>query len=35
MTGKVQGNDLLILYGFGGGLTHCGLLIKWTCKEKS
>ncbi|TPF18722.1 ketoacyl-ACP synthase III [Priestia megaterium] len=35
MTGKVQDNDLLILYGFGGGLTHCGLLIKWTCKEKS
>ncbi|GKV54065.1 3-oxoacyl-[acyl-carrier-protein] synthase 3 protein 2 [Sporosarcina sp. NCCP-2222] len=27
--GKVKNGDLLLLYGFGGGLTHAGLLIKW------
>lgn len=27
--GKVRKGDLLLLYGFGGGLTHAGLLIKW------
>lgn len=27
--GKVQPGDTLLLYGFGGGLTHAGLLVKW------
>ncbi|QTD41890.1 ketoacyl-ACP synthase III [Sporosarcina sp. Te-1] len=27
--GKVKKGDLLLLYGFGGGLTHAGLLIRW------
>lgn len=27
--GKVQSGDLLLMYGFGGGLTHSGQLIKW------
>lgn len=27
--GKLQAGDTLLLYGFGGGLTHCGLLVKW------
>ncbi len=26
---KLQFGDTVILYGFGGGLTHTGLLIKW------
>ncbi|TYR80930.1 ketoacyl-ACP synthase III [Priestia megaterium] len=33
--GKVQKGDMLILYGFGGGLTHCGVLLTWTCSEKN
>lgn len=27
--GKVQAGDTLLLYGFGGGLTHCGLVVRW------
>ncbi|PTM57663.1 ketoacyl-ACP synthase III [Desmospora activa] len=27
--GKVQSGDTLLLYGFGGGLVHAGLLLKW------
>ncbi|MGV3488421.1 MAG: ketoacyl-ACP synthase III [Tuberibacillus sp.] len=28
--GKVKSGDLVLMYGFGGGLTHSGQLIKWT-----
>jgi 3-oxoacyl-[acyl-carrier-protein] synthase III len=28
--GKLQSGNLLLLYGFGAGLTHAGQLIKWT-----
>ncbi|WP_442603396.1 ketoacyl-ACP synthase III [Paenibacillus sp. KN14-4R] len=28
-SGQVKPGDLLLLYGFGGGLTHCGLLVRW------
>ena len=27
--GKVQSGDTLLLYGFGGGLTHAGLIVRW------
>ncbi|OEH93565.1 ketoacyl-ACP synthase III [Bacillus solimangrovi] len=27
--GKVKAGDTLLLYGFGGGLTHLGLLLTW------
>ena len=27
---KLHHGDKALLYGFGGGLTHAGLLIKWT-----
>ncbi len=27
--GKVENGDTLLLYGFGGGLTHLGLVITW------
>jgi 3-oxoacyl-[acyl-carrier-protein] synthase-3 len=27
--GKLKKDDIVILYGFGGGLTHLGLIIKW------
>ncbi|GIN58290.1 ketoacyl-ACP synthase III [Lederbergia ruris] len=27
--GQVQNGDTLMLYGFGGGLTHLGLILKW------
>jgi len=27
--GKVKEGDTLLLYGFGGGLTHCGVLVQW------
>lgn len=27
--GKVKNGDTLLLYGFGGGLTHAGLIVKW------
>ncbi|MCM3240103.1 ketoacyl-ACP synthase III [Heyndrickxia oleronia] len=27
--GKVKNGETLLMYGFGGGLTHAGLLIKW------
>ncbi|WNR45747.1 ketoacyl-ACP synthase III [Paenibacillus roseipurpureus] len=26
---KVQDGDTMLLYGFGGGLTHAGLIIRW------
>lgn len=28
--GKLKAGDHVLLYGFGGGLAHAGLLIKWT-----
>jgi len=28
--GRIKQGDHILLYGFGGGLTHCGQLIKWT-----
>jgi len=27
--GKVKPGDTMLLYGFGGGLTHCGVLVQW------
>lgn len=27
--GKIKRNDRLLLYGFGGGLCHCGQIIEW------
>lgn len=27
--GKLKYNDTLAIYGFGGGLTHSGLIVKW------
>ena len=30
---KLKTGDTLLLYGFGGGLTHAGLLIKWSVPE--
>lgn len=27
--GKIKKNDRLLLYGFGGGLCHCGQVIEW------
>jgi 3-oxoacyl-[acyl-carrier-protein] synthase-3 len=27
--GKIKSGDKILLYGFGGGLAHCGLLIDW------
>lgn len=31
--GKVKSGDILLLYGFGGGLTHAGLIIKWGAED--
>ncbi|MGB6408033.1 MAG: ketoacyl-ACP synthase III [Planococcus donghaensis] len=28
--GKLKSNDTVLLYGFGGGLTHAGMLINWS-----
>ncbi len=28
--GKIKTDDMLLLYGFGGGLTQAGLLMKWS-----
>ncbi|WP_394121950.1 ketoacyl-ACP synthase III [Planococcus donghaensis] len=28
--GKIQSGDTLMLYGFGGGLTHAGMLVNWS-----
>lgn len=28
--GKIKADDKLLLYGFGGGLTHAGMLINWS-----
>ncbi|WP_139490170.1 ketoacyl-ACP synthase III [Brevibacillus dissolubilis] len=30
--GSVKNGDTMLLYGFGGGLTHAGLLIHWNTK---
>jgi len=30
--GKVQNGDTLLLYGFGGGLTHLGIILTWNTK---
>ncbi|MBB6444316.1 ketoacyl-ACP synthase III [Bacillus benzoevorans] len=30
---KLKTGDTLLLYGFGGGLTHAGMLIKWSVPE--
>ncbi|MCI2255233.1 ketoacyl-ACP synthase III [Domibacillus sp. PGB-M46] len=30
---KVKAGDTLLLYGFGGGLTHLGLIVKWNVEE--
>ncbi|WP_088105331.1 ketoacyl-ACP synthase III [Halalkalibacter urbisdiaboli] len=30
---KLKKDDLVLLYGFGGGLAHCGQLIKWNLDE--
>jgi 3-oxoacyl-[acyl-carrier-protein] synthase-3 len=27
--GRVQAGDTLLLYGFGGGLTHAGVILRW------
>ncbi|MBB4826309.1 3-oxoacyl-[acyl-carrier-protein] synthase-3 [Sporosarcina luteola] len=27
--GKIKKGDLVLLYGFGGGMTHAGLLVRW------
>lgn len=27
--GKIKAGDMLLLYGFGGGLTQAGLLLQW------
>ncbi|WP_028402690.1 ketoacyl-ACP synthase III [Ectobacillus panaciterrae] len=32
---KVKNGDTILLYGFGGGLTHLGLIIKWDLSEKN
>ncbi|TBL81735.1 ketoacyl-ACP synthase III [Paenibacillus thalictri] len=29
--GKLQDGDNLLMYGFGGGLVHAGLLWRWSC----
>lgn len=31
--GKVQYGDTLLLYGFGGGLTHLGLVLTWNINK--
>ncbi len=28
--GKIKSGDKLLLYGFGGGLTHAGMLVNWS-----
>ncbi|MGS2779405.1 beta-ketoacyl-ACP synthase 3 [Robertmurraya sp. GLU-23] len=28
--GKIKQGDIILLYGFGGGLTHAGVLLEWT-----
>ncbi|CRK85188.1 ketoacyl-ACP synthase III [Neobacillus massiliamazoniensis] len=32
--GKLKNGDTLLLYGFGGGLTHAGHIIKWNLAEE-
>lgn len=29
MEGKLKSGDLIVTYGFGGGLNHAGALFKW------
>ncbi|TGU84992.1 ketoacyl-ACP synthase III, partial [Mesorhizobium sp. M00.F.Ca.ET.186.01.1.1] len=31
--GKVKAGDKILLYGFGGGLVHAGLLLTWDPKK--
>nr|WP_062110620.1 ketoacyl-ACP synthase III [Bacillus niameyensis] len=31
--GKLRNGDTLLMYGFGGGLTHAGLIIKWSVDD--
>jgi len=28
--GRLSAGDTLMLYGFGGGLTHAGVLVRWS-----
>lgn len=30
LEGKIKAGDRLLLYGFGGGLTHAGMLVDWS-----
>ena len=32
--GKLKNGDTLLLYGFGGGLTHSGQINKWNLAEE-
>lgn len=32
--GKIKSGDTLLLYGFGGGVVHCGQLIRWSPLEE-
>ncbi|MFB9757132.1 ketoacyl-ACP synthase III [Ectobacillus funiculus] len=32
--GKLKNGDTLLLYGFGGGLTHAGHIVKWNLTKK-
>lgn len=34
-SGQVKDNDKLLLFGFGGGLTQCGLLVQWSLRNPS
>jgi len=31
--GKVHDGDTMLLYGFGGGLTHAGLIVRWDLRQ--
>jgi len=31
--GRLKNGDLLLIYGFGGGLTHAGLIIRWDLNQ--
>ncbi|MEG7342681.1 3-oxoacyl-[acyl-carrier-protein] synthase III C-terminal domain-containing protein, partial [Bacillus cereus] len=28
--GKINSGDTLLMYGFGGGLVHAGVILKWS-----
>ncbi|MGA9173631.1 MAG: 3-oxoacyl-[acyl-carrier-protein] synthase III C-terminal domain-containing protein, partial [Thermoactinomyces sp.] len=30
--GKIKPGDILLLFGFGGGFTHSGVVVKWDCR---